>query len=476
MPNDRFITIQPAGPKQHEAWLTLEDRETTDFLFGGGAGGGKTFLGCDWLIAMCLRYDDTRYFIARKTLKNLKKTTLRTFFKVAKVRGLKQGEDYVYQEQQSVITFPQTGSAIDLLEVALNPSDPEFEDLGSSEYTSGWIEEAGEVAFEAYDTLKSRIGRQNNDKYGILGKIFITCNPKKNWLYTTFYKPWKNKILPKGYKFLQSLVDDNPKNEKGYKQNLINIKSIAKKQRLLFGNWEYDDDPNTLMQYDALTDLFSNSISATNEKWCIVDVARYGRDTTVFALWRGLDWYDVRTYEKQGTDQTEEKLKELLRQEQIPYSHCLVDEDGVGGGVVDHLRGVKGFVANRTPFPNKITGKPDGFRGLKAQCAYLLSELVNSHKIKISWDEKDLEDRLIEELEQVKKKDPDNELAKRDIIPKEEVKEAIGRSPDLGDTMIMRMFFEFEHPTETIKMPDPITIMLNKHKSNQQNNGTTDYN
>jgi hypothetical protein len=31
------------------------------------------------------------------------------------------------------------------------------------------------------------------------------------------------------------------------------------KERLLNGNWEYDDDPTKLYQYDDINDLFTNS-------------------------------------------------------------------------------------------------------------------------------------------------------------------------------------------------------------------------
>ena len=70
-------------------------------------------------------------------------------------------------------------SRIDLLDLKYLPSDPFYERYGSVEFTSGWIEEAGEVNFGAYDTLKSRIGRQLNEKYKIQSKLFVTLNPKK---------------------------------------------------------------------------------------------------------------------------------------------------------------------------------------------------------------------------------------------------------------------------------------------------------
>ncbi len=319
------LTIKPTN-KQNIGWGILNDKETTDFLFGGGAGGGKTWLGCEWLITLCLMYPGTRYFIARETLKNLKKTTLRTFFKVARYHGLKIGVHYFYNEQSSTITFPHTDTkgirddcTIDLLEVKYKPSDPDYEDLGSSEYTAGWIEEAGEVNFGAYDTLKTRVGRQKNGEFGLLGKIYITCNPKKNWLYTTFYKPWREDALPIGYRFIQSLVDDNPRNEPGYRAKLENLKDKVKKQRLLFGKWEYDDSAGALMRYDAITDIFTNTVKESKEKYITVDAARMGGDRIVIYVWRGLKIYKAFIYVKQAITITENRIKEISQAEQVPY-------------------------------------------------------------------------------------------------------------------------------------------------------------
>jgi hypothetical protein len=45
---------------------------------------------------------------------------------------------------------------------------------------------------------------------------------------------------------------------------------------------------------------------------------------------------------------------------------------------------------------------------------------------------------IAEEFAQIRQKDIDEE-GKLKIVPKEEIKEALGRSPDKGDTLIMRM-------------------------------------
>lgn len=433
--------------KQDQAWQILLDNETEEFLFGGGAGGGKSWLGWEWLIYMANRYPETGYFVARKTLKNLKKTTLRTFFKVSKYHGLKRDVHYRYQEQNAVIIFPN-GSWIDLLEVKFNPSDPEYEDLGSAEYTGGWLEEAGEINFGAYDTLSTRIGRQKNDEYGILAKLFITCNPSKNWLYRMFYKPWKEKRLPKRQKFLQSLVDDNPRNERGYKEKLLNIKNKNKKQRLLYGNWEYDDDPSSLIEYEAIVDLFTNYID-DGEFWLTADVARFGDDRTVIMVWKGLKVIKIIVREKQDTEISANLIDKVARDFKIPRSRVIVDEDGIGGGVVDKLRGIQGFVANSSPLEDKRLNKRQeekpNYRNLKSQCCYVLAEEINARRVavdvgNIDWEsDQDVKEFLIEELEQIKEKNVDDDSKRLEVLSKEYVKEAIGRSPDFSDNMVMRM-------------------------------------
>ena len=50
---------------------------------------------------------------------------------------------------------------------------------------------------------------------------------------------------------------------------------------------------------------------------------------------------------------------------------------------------------------------------------------------------------IIEELEQVRAKNQDKD-AKLQIIPKDIVKNLIGRSPDFADSLAMRMYYEID--------------------------------
>ena len=401
-------------------------------------------MGCEWLLTSCYFYPGSKWFIGREELKRLKDTTLLTFFKVCAYHKIPK-EDWAFNGQGNYIEF-KNGSRIDLLDLKDLPGDPLYERYGSSEYTSGWIEEGGEVSFNAFDTLKSRIGRWRNTEFGVKAKMLITCNPKKNWLYTTFYKPWKENTLPQGYAIVFSLVGDNTYNESTYRQQLLEITDEAKKQRLLYGNWEYEDDPSTLIKFDAIQDLFTNTVSE-NGKYLSVDVARHGKDRTVAIVWHGLWAKRIIVWEKQDTFTTAGKLKELASEEFIPRSHFIIDEDGIGGGVLDQLPGAKGFIANSTPL-ERVGGQIDNYANLKAQCSYKLAQVANERLMRIDCPDQRAKEMLVQELEQIKSKDMDKD-GKLKIMPKDEVKDLIGRSPDFSDALMMRMIFELQPESVT---------------------------
>ena len=116
--------------------------------------------------------------------------------------------------------------------------------------------------------------------------------------------------------------------------------------------------------------------------------------------------------------------------------NIIVDEDGVGGGVVDILR-CKGFVNNSRPL-NK-----ENYQNLKTQCYYKLADEINKGQIGIKINDISQKNHIIEELEQVRSKDMDKDN-KLQIIPKEIIKAIIGRSPDYADAIMMRMYYQLD--------------------------------
>jgi hypothetical protein len=424
--------------KQTTALDYLQDDTTKEVLFGGGAGGAKSHLGCVWLVVNCFEYPGTRWVMGRSELKSLKETTLNTFFEVCSMMGLQSGKHYQYN---SVSGFIQIGeSQILLKDLKHYPSDPNYDSLGSLEITGAFIDECNQLNIKAKEVLKSRI-RYKLDDYGLLPKILMTCNPAKNWVYTDFYKPWKDNTLPTEKKFVQALATDNPYISKHYIDNLRTLDKNSQ-ERLLHGNWEYDNDPAKLFEYESLTDMFTNEHAEAGKKYLTVDVARFGQDKTVIIEWDGLRATNIRIIQQNSIESLVNEIKDISRVQSIPRSAILVDEDGVGGGVVDFLK-CKGFVNGSKAI--KERGRDTNFSNLKSQCYFKLAEYVNNSKIFVSCIQ-DVKELLIEELEVVKAKDidKDNKLA---VEGKDKVKDLLGRSPDISDALMMRMYFEINKTT-----------------------------
>ncbi len=419
--------------KQTIALDYLEDNTTKELGYGGGAGGGKSILGCYWQIKKRLKYPGTRGLIGRASLKTLRQTTLQSFFAVAKIQGLKSDIHYKYNAQLNEIQFPN-GSMIYLKDLFLYPSDPNFDELGSLEITDAFIDESAQISKKAFDIVGSRI-RHGLDEHGLIPKILWTSNPSKNWNYSDFYKPNKDGTLLPYRKFVQSLVTDNPFISQHYIDNLNKLPLIDR-ERLLYGNWEYDDDPARLIEFDKIINCFTNDFVSGGKKYITADIARYGSDKAVIMVWNGFRVDKIISIDKCSVTELAAQIKTLANDNRIPVSNIVCDEDGVGGGVVDIL-GCKGFVNGSKPAEENDSVVQ--YQNLKSQCYFHLATKIMNDEVFIS--ETQHKETIIQELEQVKRHNIDKD-GKLSIIPKEKVKELLGRSPDFSDALMMRMYFE----------------------------------
>src|SRR5690349_21816397 len=91
------INFQPSA-KQWEAYCFLTDVTTNFIGYGGAAYSGKSYLLCYWITTMCIGYPGTAWGIGRKELSVLKKTTLKTLFKVFTECNIKADIDYRYNQ------------------------------------------------------------------------------------------------------------------------------------------------------------------------------------------------------------------------------------------------------------------------------------------------------------------------------------------------------------------------------------------
>ena len=418
--------------KQRLAYNYLRDDVTKFVCYGGAGGGGKSWLGCEWLMQCCHFLPGTRWFAGRNNLKDSRASISVTFVKVAQWHGYG-----AYRLTNDGVEF-ENGSEIIFLDLTYYPvKDPMYERFGSLEFTGGWIEEAGQVNGLAFSVLQTRIGRHMNDKYGIQGKILITCNPKKNWLYDLFYKPWKENTLKDGYAFVQALVQDNPFATEDYINTLRNTNDKVTKERLYFGNWEYDDDPAVLCGYDAICDLFTNEhIKPSGESSGSADLAMKGRDRFVAGHWKGNVCY-IKIDQSYSEGKTiEADLKRMMIECSIPRSMMVADSDGLGAYLESYLNGIREFHGGNRPI------NPE-FDNLKSECAFKLAEMINNRLIRIVCNDAQRE-RIKKELSVLKQDHIDADTRKKGIISKEKMKEILGHSPDYLDMLIMAMIFRIK--------------------------------
>jgi hypothetical protein len=417
--------------KQTIAIELIEDNKTKEIIYGGGAGSGKTALGVYSILKNALKYDGSRWLIGRAVLKTLKETTLNSFYDVTRMQGLKAGVHYQFNAQSNIITF-QNGSTILLKDLFQYPSDPHFDELGSLEITGAFVDECNQITEKAWNIVKSRI-RYKIDEFGLIPKMLGTCNPAKGWVYNNFYKPHKENKLQEDKAFIQALAIDNPFISPHYIDSLKTLDNQSR-ERLLYGNWEYDDNDNALIQYDKIIDLFTNEHIPNGKGYISADIARFGKDKTLIMVWSGFRVIEIHKLSQKATNEVAAYIKHLAKKHSIPYSQIICDEDGVGSGVVDY--GFKGFVNNS----KALTGN---YINLKSECYYKLAELINEAGVWVITEDVTIKKELTEELEWVQRHNADKD-GKLAVLPKDKVKEHLGRSPDISDALMMRMWFELK--------------------------------
>jgi len=428
--------------KQKSAFRYLLDNNNwiTDVWYGWGAGGWKSYLWCMWQWMTRNKYPWTRGFFGRKELKRLKQTTLATYFKFCQDYEIPESQRWVYNAQDSVIKFANW-SEILLLDLSYMPSDPLYTRFWSLELTDWFADEIAEIDSQCLMILKTRIWRQRNEEYWLLPKFLGTFNPDKWHVYRDYFKASRDWTLLPYRVFIPALATDNKKLPKTYIDQLMKADEVTK-QRLLYWNFDYDDTPWRLFDYEALLDMWTNPKNNWT-KYISCDVARKWKDKAVIYVWDWLEIIDYSIYDKCTNVELQDKIKEFAQKYSIWMSNVIVDEDWVWWWIVDNLQ-CRWFINNSSPL-NPFSAKNNtflkrNFENLKTQCYFELAKCVNEHRVRVSF-EWDIKEKLVEELDIVVEIDLDKEW-KRKIIKKEDIKDKLWRSPDYADALMMRMWYE----------------------------------
>lgn len=437
--------ILELSEKQDLARELLNDPQITEFYYGGAAGGGKTVFVCLWMLEQMRRYPGITIALGRKELTRLKQTTIKTLFKIGHPLMNINPDSFKYWDQKSLIEY-RNGSSIQLLDLVKVPRDPDFDTLGSLDFTHAIIEEAGEIVKQAKTVLSSRTNRMLNDKYKITGKTILTGNPSQNFTYTDFYEPYRKRgmgdyqiwengevevdgiIKQAKTAFVKSLVTDNPKVPMNY---ILKLNSLPpqEKKRLREGNWDYKDDDDILFKFE----LFERSMISelrTGMKFVGVDPSDKGKDNTSVSLIEDGILKEHKNLKIQSTPNS--SISELYALELIKFlqqrdikpneaKQVAIEANGIGVGMRDFMRS-KGW---------HITEYTSNKR-LRDQNFYDMSQDLDKQDLMINSN--------LESLEELRKQlmvltyDFDNDTQQPNVMSKKEWKEILGYSPDEADS------------------------------------------
>lgn len=321
--------------------------------------------------------------------------------------------------------------------MAATPSDPQFDSLGSLEITGAFLDEMTQISKMAYHIIKSRI-RYKLNEFNITGKLFMSCNPHQGYLKSEFYLPYMEGKLDQNKKFVMATALDNPHLPQQYIDTLREL-PIQQRERLLMGNWNYATSIDSLFDFDYISNsVYRTAPNPDDKKYMSVDVARFGSDRTVISIWVGLVLTEIFIYTKMSTKEIADEIKILIQKYGIHINNVICDSDGVGSGVADSLKGCVNFVNNSSALHKQ------NFTNLKSQCYSKLADLFKENKISLNILDPVVVDELTQELLSVKLKDVDKDN-KIGVISKDDMKKILGKSPDLADSIMMRMYWEIKN-------------------------------
>ena len=137
-------------------------------------------------------------------------------------------------------------------------------------------------------------------------------------------------------------------------------------ERLLKGNFDYDDDENVLIQYDKIQDMFTNSfVDGDGEMFMSSDVA-VSNDLFVIWVWKGfrvIEISAIKNVSKPRSVLTEDgewvnridftplinEYNRLSEKWKVPRSNICYDADGIGHKLRTFLSGAVPLNNNARP-------------------------------------------------------------------------------------------------------------------------------
>jgi hypothetical protein len=193
-------------------------------------------------------------------------------------------------------------------------------------------------------------------------------------------------------------------------------------------------------------DLWKQVVSARTEiraEWPVAlgcDVARYGDDHTIIMVRKGPVLLHVETHVKRDTSFVAQRLRELTHEHADSFNEprlipCMIDEGGIGGGVIDQNQGYLFVPVNAACKPRR----DERYVNVRAELWFLSKEpamkgLLDVSRLPLSYLSRLKQELLVATYKIL----PTN--GKIQVQSKDDMKAILKRSPDLADAFNLCLY------------------------------------
>lgn len=424
--------------KQNQVAEAIRLRQKKIIILAGALGTSKTFGAAALLVSLAKQYPSSVIGVGRKNTTEMKRGTLMSFHEAAQKMNV---SDFKENRQDMFWQF-DNGSKIMFFEIDRS-HDRDFSKIKSMNLTCAFIDEADAVQKDGFLSTYGRVGRANEN--GAPDFIILACNPNESWIKEDYYDKNKDDTLSDDVTFIEFEMADSFLDNSYYSK----FESAPNnwKQRYLYNNWNYGDDDNSLFKYASL-DRSHVSVLNDGTMYAALDVARYGKDRSVCALWQGNQLIDIRILkdkeQKISNVDLANKFRDYCMVHSVGYENSCVDAVGNGSGVVDYLHEkqfyTKEFLAD---------GKADGnYNNKRSEVTHMLAQAFDKGEAKL-FDSCPYLAELKKELTMQAYDVKDKVLV---VESKDRIKERLGMSPDIADAVMMA--YSLQNDTSLLTVDD----------------------
>lgn len=446
-------------------------------LLYGGAGSGKSVFVAQDYIGRLQRDGRRRLLCMRKTGRSCRHSTFSLFQRILRAMGRLSACEVNRTEMR--ITFP---NGADIIHAGIK-DDADRDKLKSIDgVTDIWVEEATELDFPASESEEDDLAqidlRLRGVPAGITPQLTLTFNPTAEARRLFEYVGVPASDLPTrshrhyqgGQVYVQhTTYEDNPWVGTDYVQV---FRRLGGTMQTVYERGELAsvDAPDQLIRYAWVKAAFERDPAdawTDGRQRLGVDVARYGDDWTCKGVGEGYALEYVERTRGQDTTTTGRRVVTLAHERSVPAELVAVDTVGLGAGAADTAVDlgleVTEFKAGGAPARVDL---PAGdarpalpadieFNNLRSQAWYFYREMLRAGLIAYAPDlpgevKRTLQEDLLAPRYRIGRERRLEVEPKQGTSKNWSIKHRLGRSPDVGDMDVMRVFGEFarqEQPT-----------------------------